>query len=126
MPDEELSRTFAALADPTRRAMLVHLQHGPASVNQLAALFPAITGQAVSKHLRVLETAGLVSRKRNGQLRPAHLNGAPMREAVDWLSRYRRFYEQSFDRLDEYLSQLQQDPRGHDQQDPDDTEDTSG
>lgn len=116
MASDELSRTFAALADPTRRAMLGRLAGGPASVTELAALFPDITVQAVSQHLKVLQSAGLVARGRQGQLRPASLNGAPMREAVDWLARYREFYEQTFDRLEEHLRELQGQDREDDRE----------
>lgn len=110
MPVDELTATFAALADPTRRAILERLVAGEASVNELAEPFP-ITPQAVSKHLRVLERAGLIERGRTAQLRPARLRGAPMREAVEWLATYRRFWGQSFDRLDQRL-RAGQDPPG--------------
>jgi DNA-binding transcriptional ArsR family regulator len=99
---DELTSTFAALADPTRRAILARLAEGEATVNELAEPFP-ITVQAVSKHLKVLERAGLISRARSAQLRPSRLRGAPLREAVDWLETYRRFWQGSFDRLDERL-----------------------
>jgi DNA-binding transcriptional ArsR family regulator len=102
MSIDQLSRTFAALADPTRRAILQRLIEGEATVNELAQPFP-ITSQAVSKHLRVLERAGLIERSRTAQLRPSRLRGAPMKEAVEWLETYRRFWERSFDRLDERL-----------------------
>jgi DNA-binding transcriptional ArsR family regulator len=101
---ERLSRTFAALADPTRRAILQRLVEGEASVNELADQFP-ITVQAVSKHLQVLERAGLVSRGRTAQLRPSRLEAAPLAEAVAWLATYRRFWEVRFDRLDERLQE---------------------
>jgi DNA-binding transcriptional ArsR family regulator len=99
---DELTSTFAALADPTRRAILARLAEGEASVNELAAPFP-ISVQAVSKHLKVLERAGLITRGRSAQLRPSRLEGAPLKDAVDWLEDYRRFWEGSFDRLDERL-----------------------
>jgi len=99
---DQLSSTFAALADPTRRAILGRLTDGEATVTELAEPFP-ISVQAVSKHLKVLEHAGLVTRGRSGQLRPSRLHGAPMREAVDWLEQYRRFWEGSFDRLEARL-----------------------
>jgi DNA-binding transcriptional ArsR family regulator len=99
---DELTGTFAALADPTRRAILARLAEGEATVNELAEPFP-ISVQAVSKHLKVLEGAGLITRGRSAQLRPSRLQGAPLREAVEWLERYRRFWEGSFDRLDERL-----------------------
>jgi len=98
-----MSLTFAALADPTRRAILARLAGGEATVNELAEPFP-ITGQAVSKHLRVLERAGLIERGRNAQLRPARLRGAALKEAADWLDDYRGLWEGSFDALDERLS----------------------
>jgi DNA-binding transcriptional ArsR family regulator len=100
---EELTSTFAALADPTRRAILARLAEGDATVNELAEPFP-ITVQAVSKHLKVLERAGLITRGREAQLRPSRLEGAPLQEAAEWLERYRRFWQASFDRLDERLS----------------------
>ena len=86
---DELTSTFAALADPTRRAILARLAEGEATVNELAEPFP-ITVQAVSKHLKVLERAGLITRGRSAQLRPSRLQGAPLKEAVDWLEKYRR------------------------------------
>ena len=100
MAVDELSITFAALADPTRRAILGRLAEGEATVNELAEPFP-ITVQAISKHLHVLEQAGLITRGRTAQLRPSRLRGAPLREAADWLERYREFWEVSFDRMDE-------------------------
>jgi DNA-binding transcriptional ArsR family regulator len=102
MPADHLTTTFAALADPTRRAILARLAEGEATVNQLAAPFP-ISVQAVSKHLKVLEHAGLITRGRSAQLRPARLQGAPLKEAVDWFEKYRRFWLGSFDRLDDRL-----------------------
>lgn len=99
---DPLTTTFAALADPTRRAILERLAEGEASVSELAAPFP-ITGQAISKHLRVLEHAGLIERSRVAQRRPSRLRGAPLRDADAWLQRYRRFWSASFDRLDERL-----------------------
>ena len=101
MPDP-LSLTFAALADPTRRAILARLADGEATVNDLAAPFP-ISVQAVSKHLKVLERAGLVTRGRTAQLRPSRLQGQSLREAADWLAEYRPFWDDSLDRLDEHL-----------------------
>jgi DNA-binding transcriptional ArsR family regulator len=98
----DLGATFAALADPTRRAILERLSDGEATVNELADRFP-ITVQAVSKHLRVLERAGLVQRGRTAQHRPSRLRAAPLREAADWLQDYRRFWQESFDQLDERL-----------------------
>jgi len=99
---DQLSATFAALADPTRRAILSRLADGEATVNELAAPFP-ITVQAVSKHLRVLEHAGLIERGRTAQLRPSRLRGAPLGEAAAWLEDYRGFWETSFDHLDRRL-----------------------
>ena len=97
-----MTTTFAALADPTRRAILTRLAEGEATVNELARPFP-ISVQAVSKHLKVLERAGLISRGRSAQLRPSRLEGAPLKEAADWLDQYSRFWQGSFDRLDERL-----------------------
>ena len=102
MTAEPLTRTFAALADPTRRAILGRLAEGEATVNDLAEPFP-ITVQAVSQHLKVLERAGLVSRGRNAQQRPARLRGNPLAEAVDWLDKYRPLWESSFDQLEARL-----------------------
>jgi DNA-binding transcriptional ArsR family regulator len=102
VPVDQLSATFAALADPTRRAILARLTEGEATVNELAEPFP-ISGQAVSKHLRVLERAGLIERSRTAQLRPSRLRGAPLRDVAEWLETYRGFWEASFDRLDERL-----------------------
>jgi DNA-binding transcriptional ArsR family regulator len=101
-PADGLSTTFAALADPTRRAILDRLAHGEATVNELAQPFP-ITVQAVSKHLRVLERAGLIERGRTAQRRPSRLRGESLRDAADWLDAYRRFWEEGFDRMDERL-----------------------
>ena len=102
VPVEELTSTFAALADPTRRAILARLAEGEATVNELAEPFP-ISVQAVSKHLKVLERAGLITRGRSAQLRPSRLQAAPLQEAVDWLETYRRFWQGSFDRIEERL-----------------------
>ena len=102
MHSDQLSTTFAALADPTRRAILAQLTHGEATVNELAAPFP-ISVQAVSKHLQVLERAGLIDRGRTAQLRPSRLRAAPLKDAADWLDSYRQFWSASFDRLDERL-----------------------
>ena len=97
-----LDDTFAALADPTRRAILERLAGGEATVNELAEPFP-ITVQAVSKHLRVLERAGLIERGREAQLRPSRLRGTPMKDAAEWLETYRDFWEESFDRMEQRL-----------------------
>jgi DNA-binding transcriptional ArsR family regulator len=102
MATDQLSTTFAALADPTRRAILTRLADGEATVNELARPFP-ISVQAVSKHLRVLEHAGLIERGRTAQLRPSRLRGAALKEAADWLDDYRGFWEAGFDRLDRRL-----------------------
>ena len=113
MPTDTLDATFAALADPTRRAILARLASGEASVNELAEPFD-MTLPGVSKHLKVLERAGLISRSRVAQSRPCRLEAAPLREAADWVESYRRFWEGSFDRLEDYLSELQ---RGDDDDD---------
>jgi DNA-binding transcriptional ArsR family regulator len=102
-PADQLTSTFAALADPTRRAILARLAEGEATVNALAEPFP-ISVQAVSKHLKVLERAGLITRGRTAQLRPSRLEGAPLKEAADWLERYRAFWQAGFDRLEERLA----------------------
>ena len=103
MAVDQLTHTFAALADPTRRAILARLAEGEATVNELAEPFP-VSVQAVSKHLKVLERAGLITRGRSAQLRPSRLAGAPLKEAVDWLETYRGFWHGGFDRLDERLT----------------------
>ena len=102
MAADQLTETFAALADPTRRAILERLADGDATVGELAQPFP-ISVQAVSKHLKVLERAGLITRGRSAQLRPSRLHGAPLREAAAWLDGYRPFWEAGFERLDERL-----------------------
>ncbi len=107
---DQLSSTFSALADPTRRAILERLASGEATVNELAEPFP-VTLQAVSKHLKVLEEAGLVTRDRVAQRRPARLRGRPLADAADWLARYRQFFEESFDRLEEHLRAIHQQER---------------
>jgi DNA-binding transcriptional ArsR family regulator len=103
---DTLDKTFAALADPTRRAILARLASGQASVTELAAPF-AMSLPAVSKHLKVLERAGLVARGRRAQWRPAQLQAEPLHEVADWLADYRRFWEERLDRFDEYLRELQ-------------------
>jgi DNA-binding transcriptional ArsR family regulator len=110
LPVDQLSRTFSALADPTRRAILARLSEGEATVNELAEPFP-ITVQAVSKHLKVLERAGLISRGRSAQLRPSRLQGNALKEASDWLADYRGFWEGSLDRLAEHLQEIQKGSR---------------
>ncbi|MCW3494471.1 ArsR/SmtB family transcription factor [Microbacterium sp. SSM24] len=107
MSSDPLSRTFAALADPTRRAMLTRLSGGAATVGELAEPFD-MTFAAVSKHLRVLESAGLVTRGREAQYRPAQLDARPLVEASRWIEDYARFWEDSVDALDQYLNALQQ------------------
>jgi DNA-binding transcriptional ArsR family regulator len=102
MPVDQLSATFAALADPTRRSILARLASGEKTVSELAGPFP-ISMQAVSKHIRVLERAGLIERGRAAQLRPSRLRAAPLREAVEWLQAYERFWGAGFDRLEERL-----------------------
>jgi DNA-binding transcriptional ArsR family regulator len=99
---DDLSTTFAALADPTRRAILARLARGEATVNELAEPFP-ISLQAVSKHLKVLERAGLIARGRSAQLRPSRLQGAALGQVAGWLEDYRGFWDESFDRLAEHL-----------------------
>jgi DNA-binding transcriptional ArsR family regulator len=105
MPADHLSTTFAALADPTRRAILARLSSGAVSVTDLAEPFD-MSMPAISKHLKVLERAGLINRSRDAQWRPCSLEAARLKEVSDWLEHYRRFWEQSFDRLDEYLREL--------------------
>jgi DNA-binding transcriptional ArsR family regulator len=114
---DRLSTTFAALADPTRRAILARLSQGEMSVTELAAPF-AMTMPAISKHLKVLERAGLIERGRKAQLRPARLEAGPLKEAADWIQHYRRFWEESFDRLDDYLQEIQAMQRNHQANDP--------
>ena len=106
MLSDPLSATFAALADPTRRAILARLAHGEASVTELAAPF-GITLPGVSKHLKVLERVGLITRSREAQWRPCRLEAAPLKNASAWIGDYRQFWEESFDRLDEHLKTLQ-------------------
>ena len=101
-----LDSTFAALADPTRRAILKRLASGEMTVRELAAPF-SMSGPAISKHLKVLERAGLITRGRDAQWRPCRLKPAPLKDAADWLEHYRRFWEESLDRLDDYLRELQ-------------------
>ena len=112
--DDALSVTFSALADPTRRAILARLTDGPATVKELSAPLP-MSGPAVSKHLRVLERAGLIARGRDAQWRPARLEAGPLKEVAEWADGYRRFWDQSYERLDEYLDQLQ--TKEHDDRD---------
>jgi DNA-binding transcriptional ArsR family regulator len=103
---DPLSNTFSALADPTRRAILSRLARGEATVTELAEPFD-VSMPGISKHLKVLERAGLITRGRNAQWRPCRLKAEPLRDVADWVEHYRRFWEESFDRLDDYLKQLQ-------------------
>ncbi len=112
MDVDRLSQTFAALADPTRRAILARLSRGEASVSELTEPF-AISMPAISRHLKVLERAGLVTRARQAQWRPVQLDAAPLVEVAGWVERYRRYWDADFDRMDAYLAQLQKgDPDG--------------
>ncbi|ASU82823.1 ArsR family transcriptional regulator [Nocardiopsis gilva YIM 90087] len=106
MAEDQLSLTFAALADPTRREILAHLAEGEATVNELAEPF-SVSLQAISKHLKVLERAGLISRGRNAQWRPCRLEAAPLQSASDWIESYRAGWEERFDRLDQEIENLQ-------------------
>jgi DNA-binding transcriptional ArsR family regulator len=103
---DRLSNTFSALADPTRRAILSRLSEGEATVTELAEPFD-VSMPGISKHLKVLERAGLITRGRKAQWRPCRLKAEPLRDVADWVGHYRRFWEESFDRLDDYLKQLQ-------------------
>jgi DNA-binding transcriptional ArsR family regulator len=109
---EHLDRTFAALADPTRRAILARLASGEATVTELAEPFE-MTMPAVSKHLKVLERAGLIGRGREAQWRPCRLEAGPLKDVSDWVGNYRTFWEESFDRLDDYLQELQEKEEDH-------------
>jgi DNA-binding transcriptional ArsR family regulator len=112
MSPDRLSSTFAALADPTRRAILARLASGEISVLKLAKPFD-MSLPAVSKHLKVLERAGLIARGREAQWRPCRLKAAPLKGIADWVEHYRRFWEESFDRLDDYLKELQRKEKKH-------------
>jgi len=116
MAADTLSTTFSALADPTRRAILARLTAGEATVKELSAPFD-MSGPAVSKHLRVLERAGLIERGREAQWRPCRLQAAPLRDVAAWADSYRRFWDASYDRLDEYLKTLEERERtdGHEE-----------
>src|SRR5467141_3391619 len=107
---DRLTSTFAALADPTRRAILARLMSGQASVTELALPFQ-ITMPAVSKHLKVLEKAGLIARGREAQWRPCRLDGEPLRDVAEWMEPYRRFWDESFDRLDDFLQSIQKEKK---------------
>jgi len=113
MSADPLSRTFAALADPTRRAILARLANGECTVGELARPF-AMSGPAVSKHLKVLERAGLISRGRDAQWRPCRLRAAPIRKVAHWADGYRRFWDASYERLDAYLDHLESEGKDDD------------
>ncbi len=106
MQADHLSATFSALADPTRRAILARLASGETSVKELAQPFD-MSLPAISKHLKVLEGAGLITKGKEAQWRPCRLNAEPLKDVMDWVERYRQFWEESFDRLDDYLQELQ-------------------
>ena len=110
--DDPLSTTFFALADPTRRAILLRLSRGPATVKDLSTPFE-MSGPAVSKHLRVLERAGLIQRGREAQYRPRTLDASPIREVAEWAGEFRRFWDASYARLDNYLELLKQEEKKH-------------
>jgi DNA-binding transcriptional ArsR family regulator len=112
MTSDHLSATFAALADPTRRAILARLVSGGASVTELAEPFD-MSLPAISKHLKVLERAGLIARGREAQWRPCRLEAGPLKDVADWTEGYRRFWEESFDRLDDYLRELKNKEKKH-------------
>jgi DNA-binding transcriptional ArsR family regulator len=116
MPTDQLSTTFAALADPTRRAILARLVTRERSVTELAEPFE-MSLPAVSKHLRVLERAGLIARGRAAQWRPCRLEAAPLKEVAEWAEGYRRFWEESYERLDDYLRDLQRKEQGNEHHD---------
>ena len=109
---DHLSTTFAALSDPTRRAILARLAGGEATVTELAAPF-AMSMPAVSRHVKVLEKAGLITRSRQAQWRPCRITAAPLKDVADWLSHYQRFWTESFERLDEYLRDAQKKEKNH-------------
>ncbi len=110
MPTDALTATFAALADPTRRAILARLSQGETSVNELAAPF-AMSLPAVSRHLKVLESAGLITRSREAQWRPCKLEGGALKEANAWIGQYRKFWDGSFDKLEAYLKRIEKNPK---------------
>ena len=116
--EDELSRTFAALADPTRRQILARLARGEATVNELAEPF-SISLQAISKHLKVLERAGLITRGREAQWRPSRLEVAPLEEATDWIERYREIWRDRFDRLDQEIQRLKREQTAVDKKEGD-------
>ena len=112
MPPDQLSNTFAALSDPTRRAIRARLASGEASVTELAAPF-AMSMPAISKHLKVLERAGLIARGREAQWRPCRIEAGPLKDVAHWVELYRRFWDESFDRLDKYLIELKKKEKKH-------------
>ena len=116
MTTDHLSSTFAALADPTRRAILARLSAGEAPVTELAKPFD-MSMPAISKHLKVLERAGLIGRSREAQWRPCRIEAGRLKEVADWVEEYRRFWEASFDRLDDYLKELQNKEKKHGRKD---------
>lgn len=113
MSSDTLTATFAALADPTRRAILTRLARGETSVKELIKPL-RISPPAVTKHLKVLERSGLITRSRHAQWRPCRLKAKPLREVADWVGRYRKFWDESFDRLDDYLTEVQKKDSRHD------------
>src|SRR3954463_10044775 len=113
MSTDQLSTIFAALADPTRRAILARLAQGETSVKELAEPF-AISPPAVTKHLKVLQRAGLITQGRQAQWRPCKLEAAPLKEVAEWAEGYRRFWDASYERLDEYLQRMKEEERTHD------------
>jgi DNA-binding transcriptional ArsR family regulator len=114
MASDSLSLIFLALADPTRRAILARLAEGSLTVNEIAKPFE-MTGPAITKHLKVLERAGLISQDRKAQTRPRTLEAEPLRDAQEWIGRYQQFWEESFDRLDAYLKEIQETNKTKDQ-----------
>ena len=117
MPPDHLSTTFAALADPTRRAILARLATGESSVKELAAPFE-MTAPAVTKHLKVLQRAGLITRSRRAQWRPCRLEAKPLRDVANWVEQYRRFWDERIDRLEDYLHELQSKEKKRDRRKP--------
>ena len=113
MNADHLSSVFGALADPTRRAILAQLTEGDRSVMELSAPFP-VSQPAISRHLKVLERAGLISRSRRATVRLSHLEAEPLREATEWLARYQSYWDESYDRLDDYLRHLQREEKNDD------------
>jgi DNA-binding transcriptional ArsR family regulator len=114
LTSEQLDRTFSALADPTRRSILVRLSRGETTVKQLAEPYK-ITAPAITKHLKVLENAGLIERTRTAQWRPCKLQAKPLKDASEWMEQYRQFWEDSFDRLDAYLMKTLEEEKGQEE-----------